>query len=153
MLRTVSFEIGGGNVLAVMPYVEGASLAALVEAYERAKGYHPAGGYGGLITAYFKRRPPVEYFTGKSESEYGRGIIYLLGCTCGEVGCWPLIASVSQKDDTIRWDGFAQPHRRGRDYSEFGPFTFSRAQYENAVQDLLSRLDFGAGNSTTTGEN
>jgi hypothetical protein len=149
VLRTVSFEIGSGNVLAVMPYVEGASLAALVEAYERAKGYHPAGGYGGLITTYFKRRPPVEYFTGKSESEYGRGIIYLLGCTCGEVGCWPLIASVNQKDDTIRWNGFVQPHRRGRDYSEFGPFTFSRAQYENAAQDLLIRLNFGAGNSPT----
>jgi len=86
---------------------------------------------------------------GKSESDYGRGIIYLLGCTCGEVGCWPLIASVYQKDDTIRWDEFVQPHRRGRDYSEFGPFTFSRAQYENAVQDLLIRLNFGAGNSPT----
>ncbi len=106
MLRTLSFEIGSGNVLAVMPYVEGASLAALVEAYERAKGCHPAGGYAGLITTYFKRRPPIEYFTGKSESEYGRGIIHLLGCTCGEVGCWPLIASVNQKDDTIRWHGF-----------------------------------------------
>jgi len=133
----------------VVPYVDGASLAALVEAYERAKGYHPAGGCGGLITTYFKRRPPDEYFNGKSESGYGRGTIYLLGCTCGEVGCWPLIVSVYQKDDTIRWDGFAQPHRRGRDYSEFGPFTFSRAQYENAVQDLLIRLNFGAGNSPT----
>jgi len=67
--------------------------------------------------------------------------IYLLGCTCGEVGCWPLIASVYKKDDTICWDGFVQPHRRERDYSEFGPFAFSRTQYDDAVKDLRIRLN------------
>jgi hypothetical protein len=44
----------------VTPYVDGTSLAALVEAHERAKEYDPAGGYGGLITAYFKYGRPDE---------------------------------------------------------------------------------------------
>jgi hypothetical protein len=113
VLRTVLFGIGSGNCLAVTPYVDGTSLAALVEAYERAKEYDPAG-YGGLITAYFDYGRPDEYFTGENKSDYWMSLkgIYLLGCACGEVGCWPLIASVYRKDDTIRWDGFVQPHRR-----------------------------------------
>jgi hypothetical protein len=45
MLRTVSFEIEKGDVLAVTPSVDGTSLVELVEVYERAKGYlDPAGG-------------------------------------------------------------------------------------------------------------
>jgi hypothetical protein len=151
VLRTVSFEIGSQSPLAVTPYVDGASLDALVEGYERAKGYDPAGGYGGLIAAYFNYGPLDEYFTGENKSDYWMSLkgIYLLGCSCGEVGCWPLIASVHQKADTIRWDGFVQPHRRERDYSEFGPFTFSRGQYEDAVKDLLFRLNSAGANSPT----
>jgi len=41
VLRTISFEIDRfrrGNILAVTPYVDGASLVSLVEAYERVKG-------------------------------------------------------------------------------------------------------------------
>lgn len=142
MRRTVSFEIESGNVPAVTPYVDGSSLAALVEAYERAKGYKPAGGYRGLIPAYFDYGPLDEYFTGKNQSGHWMALkgIYLLGCVCGEVGCWPLIASVHQQDDTIRWDRFVQPYRRERDYTAFGPFTFSRAQYDDALKDLLIRL-------------
>ena len=84
-----------------------------------------------------------EYFTGSEKSDYWIRLkgIYLLGCTCGEVGCWPLIASVYKKDDTICWDGFVQPHCRERDYSEFGPFAFSRTQYDDAVKDLRIRLN------------
>jgi hypothetical protein len=145
VLKTVSFEIDRlerTNAVTVTPYVDGASLAALVEAYERAKGYSPAGGYGGLVPAYFNCGPLDEYLIGKHKSDYWMRLkgIPLLGCTCGEIGCRPFIASVYQKDDTIRWDGFARPRRRERDYSKFGPFTFSRAQYEDAVNDLLIRL-------------
>ena len=119
------------------PYVDGTSLAAMVEAYERAKGYDdPAGGYGGLIPAYFNYGSLDAYFTGNNRSDYWMKLngIYLLGCDCGEVGCWPLIASVYQKDDTICWDRFVQPYRQERDYSKFGPFTFSRARYDACAE-------------------
>lgn len=152
MLRTVSFEIEKGDVFAVTPYVDGTSLVELVEVYERAKGYlDPAGGYGGLVPAYFKYGPLNEYFAGKSKSEYWENLkgIYLLGCSCREVGCWPLIASVSHQGDTVTWTGFQQPFRPKRDYSKFGPFMFSRAQYEGAVNNLMVSLDsMGDGSST-----
>jgi len=151
MLSTVSFEIGNEDVPAVTPYVDGISLAARVEAYERAKGYDPAGGYGGLIPAYFEHGPLDAYFTGNDKSDHWMGLrgIYLLGCACGEIGCWPLIASVYRKEDQIHWDRFVQPHRPRRDYSAFGPFTFSKAQYEDAVKDLLIRLNSAGANSST----
>lgn len=146
MLRRVSFEIvrAKGGVLAVTPCVDGVPLA-----YERAKGYHLAGGYGGLIPENFNCGPLDEYLTGTNKSDYWMKLtgIYLLVCTCGEAGCWPLIASVCQKDDTIRWGGFVQPHRRERNHSEFGPFTFSRAQYEEGVKGLLIRLNSAGANS------
>jgi hypothetical protein len=79
VLRTVSFEIvraeGGahrGDIWAVTPCVDGAPLATLVEAYERARGYHPAGGYGGLILAYFNYGSLDEYLTVKNKSDYWR---------------------------------------------------------------------------------
>lgn len=144
MLKTISFEIDEGDFVAVTPFVDGTSLATLVEIYERSKGYlDPAGGYGGLVPAYFNFGPLDKYFTGRNKADYWASLngIYLLGCACGEVGCWPLIASVSEQDDKIIWDGFVQPFRRSRDYSEFGPFLFSRVQYEDAVDDLVARLE------------
>lgn len=143
MLRTVSFEVVSGDVLTVTPHVDGVSLAALIEAYEGAKGYvDPAGGYGGLIPDYFDYGRLDQYLLGRSKSDYWVRLhgIYLLGCECGEVGCWPLIARVHQEGNTIRWDGFVQPFRAERDYSEFGPFEFAQAQYGDALKDLLIRL-------------
>ena len=144
MLKTISFGIERGRVLTVTPYVDGASLVTLVDAYERAKGYRdPPRKYGGLVPAYFNYGPLDEYFIGNNEADYwmSLGGIYLLSCACGEVGCWPLIASVHRTDDSIHWNGIVQPFRQDRDYSEFGPFTFSRTQYEGALKDLMIRLD------------
>ena len=45
MSETVSFKIDEGDLAAVTPFVDGTSLVALVEIYERSKGYlDPAGG-------------------------------------------------------------------------------------------------------------
>ena len=37
----------------------------------------------------------------------------LMGCECGEAGCWPLMASITANDEIVRWSKFEQPHRRG----------------------------------------
>ena len=59
---------------------------------------------------------------------------FVLGCGgCGEVGCWPLGCRIRIDGEMVRWDSFSQPHRPNRDYSEFGPFIFERAQYLHAV--------------------
>lgn len=109
MLKTVSFVIDEGDVVAVTPFVDGTSLADLIEIYERSRGYQdPAGGDGGLVPAHFSFGPLDTYLTGKNKSDdwASPNGIYLLGCACGEVACWPLIASVSNQDDRIIWDLF-----------------------------------------------
>jgi hypothetical protein len=41
----------------------------------------------------------------------GFGVIALLGCDCGEVGCWPLESPVLVDDGPVTWRGFTQPFR------------------------------------------
>jgi hypothetical protein len=65
-------------------------------------------------------------------------VIALLGCDCGEVGCWPLEAQVLVDDDLVIWRGFAQPYRPRRDYGSFGPFVFRRNQYDRAVREVAA---------------
>lgn len=61
------------------------------------------------------------------------GKIAVLGCGCGDVGCWPLLVEISLRDDVVVWSGFEQPHRRAWRYDEMRPFVFDRAQYLSAL--------------------
>ena len=88
-----SFDENDSKVLAVTPAVNGVRLPDLVTKFEEAKNYEPVGGYGGIIPGWFDYGPLEKYFLG----EYGQdsywaklGTAYILGCKCGEVGCWPL---------------------------------------------------------------
>jgi len=125
-------------VLAIVPKVNGIPLTELVMAFEREKGYEPVGGYGGIIPQYFKYGPLDRYYLGlfEQDSYFSRlGRVYLLGCgDCGEVGCWPLMARVTESSESVVWDCFEQPHRRERDYSSFGPFTFGVESTEKPSQ-------------------
>lgn len=60
------------------------------------------------------------------------GDTVLMGCPCGEWGCWPLTARVEVSETTVAWTGFRNGHRDW-DLSELGPFTFDRVQYEDAL--------------------
>jgi hypothetical protein len=151
VLRTVSFEIVLERTPVVTPHVDRISLASLVEAYERANNYADGRCYGGLRPEWYKYGPLNDYFTGNVSSDHWskKSGIYLLGCQCGEVGCWPLIASVRRAGDTFQWEQFRQPFRLQRDYSGFGPFIFDRTQYEDAVSDLVLRLESAKDGSAT----
>jgi hypothetical protein len=54
-------------------------------------------------------------------------------------GCWPLEARVVIDEETVTWNSFRQPFRPQRDYSDFGPFTFDRREYEAAIAELATR--------------
>src|SRR5918998_6581593 len=66
------------------------------------------------------------------------GKVAILGCICGDVGCWPFRVRIELREDVVIWDGFEQPHRRKWRYDEMHPFVFDRTQY-------FSALDRGAG--------
>jgi hypothetical protein len=72
-------------------------LPEMIASFEREHHFEPAGGYGGLIPEWFKYGPLDRYFLGDfdRDSYFARmDRVYLLGCQCGEVGCWPLIARI-----------------------------------------------------------
>ncbi len=119
--------------LAAVPVIDGRLLTDLVEEFEMEHGFHPAGGYGGLVFEFFNFGPPQEHFRKPQD-------VYVLGCQCGEVGCWPLTCRVEANGDTMTWANFLQPHRPERDYSNFGPFKFDATQYLSAVSSLQESL-------------
>jgi len=98
-----------------------------------------AGTYVGLVPAYVRIDLASQFLggTGTSLSPGPAGKTALLSCECGEVGCSPLLARVTVDDDTVTWDEFEQPTRPDWDYEDLGPFTFERAQYEQALLELL----------------
>jgi hypothetical protein len=118
--NTVSFSIQPFEaVFSVTPAVNGTSLTEMISSFEREQQFEPVGGYGGLIPQRFKYGPLDRYFVGDfDQNSYfaSMGSVYLLGCQCGEVGCWPLTARISASSESVVWDSFHQPQRRERDY-------------------------------------
>src|SRR5438105_4737287 len=147
MRNKISFEItdDDGGALSITPCIDGAPLTILIGEFEKSSGYtDPAGGYGGLIPCYFNCGPLVRYFCGQAGNQGENDDddeIYVLGCECGEVGCWPLVTSVTRVEGGYRWAAFKQPHRPQRNYDAFGPFVFEKGQYEEAVRDAASRSE------------
>lgn len=115
-------------------------LVASVELDDAVKEGAPeiAGGYAGL-PAWTLRGKLVEHFLGgpKSHMYCGpHGKTVLLGCDCGEPGCWPLMARVEASSTEVRWGDFEQPHRRGRwSHHALGPIVFDRGLYEKTLAE------------------
>jgi hypothetical protein len=147
MRNVLSFDLCRtleNDATVITPCVDGVLLSSLAEQFEQSHGLtDPAGGYGGLIPEFFHYGMLDRYFLGQSETRYFSSAperIYVLGCQCGEVGCWPLTCLVITQDREITWLSFEQPHRPARDYFSFGPFVFDREQYEQALRSLPTQV-------------
>jgi hypothetical protein len=142
MTHKLSFDVSklDSGATIITPFIDGVALTQLAEQFEKTHEMtDPAGGYGGLIPENFRCGPLDQYFLGKTERAYitkKSGRIYVLGCECGEVGCWPLTCSVNIEDGQVVWSGFEQEFRPARDYSSFGPFVFDLQQYKEALRTL-----------------
>jgi hypothetical protein len=143
MLNQIAFDVQPheAGALAIMPRIDRRALSELIAEFESRNGMEPAGGYGGLIPEFFNYGALDRYFIGNASGDNWEGIagVYVLGCNCGEVGCWPLVCQINAADQ-VTWNDFRQPHRPMRNYSNFGPFVFERVQYEVSVKDMLARL-------------
>lgn len=129
------------GVVALVPSVDGVSLVDLVGAFEESQGFTPAGGYAGIIPAYVQLGDLADYYRGIARAQLPqRGRLWLLGCDCGEVSCWPLEADVTLAEESVGWSAFAQPHRSAWSYAGFVPFVFDRRQYEDAVAGAVAAL-------------
>lgn len=129
------------NVLSLTPVVNGTLLTKLVADFERESGFEPAGGYGGLVPDWFAYGSLQNYFEGKADGDLSAEGFYLLGCECGEVGCWPLLGQIECRGSHMVWHSFQQAHRKDRDYSRFGPFVFDLSSYRAAVNEAASHFE------------
>lgn len=145
LIRKVRFEVRPWRDVPypgreLLPYIDNVSLVDLVSGFEHAAGYDVPGEYAGIVLDHFEFGDLNAYLMGRPDTAYWtkRGPIVLLGCDCGELGCWPLETRVLVDDDLVTWQGFAQPFRPTRDYGSFGPFTFRRSQYERAAREAAA---------------
>lgn len=142
-LQELSEDERTGFPSAVVPVVDGVSLVERVTGFETARGYEPAGGYDGIVPGSFRFGDLSTYYLGQQGAEQWPppGRAWLLGCSCGEVCCWPLEAEVVADARRVVWQDFRQPHRSGRDYTGLGPFTYHRPAYDAAVQAAVASLE------------
>lgn len=54
MLDVVEFRVLTGDVTEIVPIVNGRSLVELVTSFEQSQHHNPAGGYAGIVPAYFR---------------------------------------------------------------------------------------------------
>lgn len=133
-----------GGALEILPAVNDRALTEIVATFEREHGMEPGDGYGGLIPSIYRFGPIDEHFLGAGPiSRDGAGKVPLLGCECGEWGCWPFLARVAKAGDLVHWTDFEQPLRTARDYSALGPFTFDLRQYQSALEEVRAALAKG----------
>ncbi|MFD5180994.1 hypothetical protein ACFWM1_34645 [Nocardia sp. NPDC058379] len=126
---------GRTDVHQIMPRIDTIPLTDLIDTFEICAGMEPAGdAYGGLVPVFFRLEPAMDHFHGSSYVMRQKAPV--LACSCGEMGCWPLLTRITLTGDLVVWDCFEQPHRTTRDYTALGPFLFDRDQYDKALQEL-----------------
>ena len=136
--RTIEQELGIGGVLpTLVPHLDGVPLPDLVRKAElpfaRGEGKPDlAGRYVGLSKDQV-RWPSRHYLGNPVLSWFGDGDTVLLGCGCGDWGCWPFTAIVRVTADTVTWSGYRTGHRDW-DYRELREIAFDRFQYEEALR-------------------
>ncbi|MEV6671749.1 hypothetical protein [Streptomyces sp. NPDC051162] len=101
----------------VVPRIDGIPLTELIDKFETGARMQPAGNaYGGLIPQDYRFGSVEDHFHGWSTDAMGSKTP-VLGCSCGEWGCWPLMTRITTTADAVTWDSFEQPYRTARDYT------------------------------------
>lgn len=135
-------------------YINGENLNELMRRYEIQFEPSIAGGYEGLNIEYLKNIE--EHFFGKlNENDIYNydGKTLVLGCNCGEPGCWPLIVRITEEDEVIIWSEFEQPFRDEEsaggywDYTNFKSLEFNKQLYEEQLKAICKKFR-EVGNST-----
>ena len=141
-MHTVEFriereEFPAGVSSVVNPYVDGVRLQDLIRPVEQPFADREgkpdlAGAYAGLPGSTIPW--PTRHLLGDPLlSWYDDGDTVLLGCECGDPGCWPLTAHVEVTDSSVTWYHFRTGHRDWN-LSDLEPLVFDRTQYERALR-------------------
>lgn len=127
--------------------INGKDIIELLKTYElplakRDGSENIAGCYSGLTPDELHR-----HLTKPADHDLDdEGRVSILECECGCDGCWPMKMKVTETDDKIIWSDFEQPHRSKDssqfwDYTNFGQFTFDKAEYLKQIHKLKNNAD------------
>ena len=136
--RTVRGNPAANTVVdAVVPYLGGVSLPDFLRRIERPSATRDgqpelAGNYLGL-NAEHVGWPSRHYLGEPVLSWFGDGDTVLLGCVCGDWGCWPFTAVVTVEHDAVTWSSYRHGHRDW-DYTGLWDLVFDRTQYQEALE-------------------
>lgn len=110
-------------------------LARVVEApFAKAEGKPDlAGDYSPLLLEDFRDRHGL--LSRPASTWFEDGDTVLMGCPCGEWGCWPLTVMIDVTDSSVTWSRFRNGHRDW-DLRTLGPFVFERSAYDEAIAVL-----------------
>ena len=136
LLKTADLFVNGRNFLDIIRDTE--------QPFADAEG-HPriAGKYIGIPwkLAIFPSRHLLGEYPPIVPAGWDQG--QLLRCTCGDAGCWPLLARIIVEGATIRWTDFKQPHRGPTSrtshwrYDALPDLIFDRTAYEAALNPVI----------------
>jgi hypothetical protein len=128
-------------------YINGRDLVDILREVElpfATREGHPviAGSYIGF-SAKRLMLPSLHLF-GRPRLSWGdSGKTPILGCECGELGCWPMLVRIVVAETTVTWTDFEQGHRNreedGWSYDGMDPFVFDRQQYISALMPPVER--------------
>lgn len=110
----LSFAIGsrdvGTVVTEIVPVIDGVALTDRVHRFERETGMESREvSYGGLIPACFRFGPAEVHYRAAAGAFVEEAKIPVLGCVCGEWGCWPLLRRVVVDPGTVTWSDSNSP--------------------------------------------
>ncbi|MDR0443217.1 MAG: hypothetical protein LBH44_07425 [Treponema sp.] len=137
------------NGLIINIYINGKKLSDILKEYEKQFDEKIAGKYDGIPLSYFG--DIIKHFTGKIDKDMlnYNGKTQLLGCACGEAGCWPFLSKIKTNNNILTWNEYEQPHRKINssggywDYSNLQSFTFNKIDYENNLLRAVETIKMG----------
>ena len=113
---TIAFRDIEDPEVGVLIAINGRNLLALIREFElpfaKREGKPDLAGAYSYFCGQFTFLPSRHFFGEPVKSwTDGQGRIYVLSCTCGIPGCWPLCARVEFREREVIWSDFCQPHR------------------------------------------
>lgn len=98
MIRQLAFKksVIENGAVSLVPEIEGITLTEIVARCEAGVDDGPVGGYGGIVPQHFRFGDLSKFYLGIEDKQWpAPGEVWLLGCECGEVRCWPLSARIA----------------------------------------------------------
>jgi hypothetical protein len=132
-------------------YINNENLIDILKDYEKQFGENNPGKYDGICIYYFDDIDIIKHFMGEADKKNilnYTGKTQILGCTCGEPGCWPFLIKINISGNVIIWNEYEQPFRSKKrcgekywNYSNLKALKFNRVEYENKLKNISAEIN------------